>query len=259
MGARTAPTLISSVQRAFRLMEAVGAHEGGAPAKRLARETGLPLATTYHLLRTMVHEGYMSRLDDGGFVIGDKLRALESGSREQAMLARVRPTLAALRDELSAAAYLTFYDEGEIRVAEIVDGPQAPRVDLWVGYEDAGHATALGKCVLRELDDEARHDYLSRHPLVDLTPRTVTRSDDLLRRLDSPTGSPLVADLEEYALGTVCFAVPIYYGDRLGSLGISLRADRLARLTELDPHRDLFRRRLVPTASRVSRSLSLTI
>ncbi|MFJ2195412.1 IclR family transcriptional regulator [Streptomyces violaceusniger] len=258
MGVQTAPTLITSVQRAFRLMEAVGAHEGGAPAKRLARETGLPLATTYHLLRTLVHDGYVRRLDDGGFVIGDKLRTLESGSRDQALLARVRPTLAALRDELSAA-YLTFYEEGEIRIVDIVDGPQAPRVDLWVGCEDAGHATALGKCVLRELDDDARHDYLSRHPLVDLTPRTVTRSDDLLRRLDSPTGSPLVADLEEYALGTACFAVPIHCGDRLGSLGISLPVARLARLARKDPHRELFRTHLVPTANRVSRHLSLTI
>ncbi|MGW5371293.1 helix-turn-helix domain-containing protein [Streptomyces sp. NPDC004009] len=33
------------MQRAFRLLEAVGAHRNGAPAKRLARETGLPLAT----------------------------------------------------------------------------------------------------------------------------------------------------------------------------------------------------------------------
>ncbi|AJZ86322.1 MULTISPECIES: IclR family transcriptional regulator [Streptomyces] len=259
MGVHAAPTLITSVQRALRLMEAVGAHEGGVPAKRLARETRLPLATTYHLLRTLVHDGYLRRLDDGGFVIGDKLHTLESGSREQALLAGIRPTLTALRDELSAAAYLTFYDEGEIRVVDIVDGPHAPRVDLWVGYKDAGHATALGKCVLRELDDDARHDYLARHPLFGLTPRTVTRSDDLLRRLDSPTGSPLVADLEEYALGTVCFAVPISWGDRLGSLGVSLPVARLARLARLDPHRELFRTHLVPTANRVSRHLSLTI
>ena len=44
------PTLITSVQRALRLLEAVSAHENGAPAKKLARETGLPLATAYHLL-----------------------------------------------------------------------------------------------------------------------------------------------------------------------------------------------------------------
>ncbi|MGP3927484.1 IclR family transcriptional regulator [Streptomyces sp. 8N616] len=246
------PTLISSVQRAFRLLEAVGAHESGAPAKQLAREAGLPLATTYHLLRTLTHDGYVQKLADGRFVLGDKLHALHTGSREQALLSRIRPTLAALRDELSTAAYLTFYEEGEIRVAEIVDGPRAPRVDLWVGFEDAGHATALGKCVLRELDDDSRDDYLSRHPLADLTPRTITRRPELIRRLESSPATPAVLDLEEYSLGTVCAAVPVYMGDTLGSLGVSLPADRLSRLEQI-------RERLVPAASRVTRGLSLTI
>lgn len=252
MGAQDGPTLITSVQRAFRLMEAVGAHEGGAPAKQLAREAGLPLATTYHLLRTLVHDGYLRKLDDGGFVIGDKLHMLHVGTRGQALLNRIRPTLAALRDEISAAAYLTFYEDGEIRVAEIVDSPRAPRVDLWVGCEDAGHATALGKCVLRELDDEARSDYLSRHPLSDLTPRTITHRSELLRRLDAAPGSPAILDLEEYSLGTVCVAVPVYSGHTLGSLGVSVRADRLSRIDDVLA-------RLVPTANRVTRGLSLTI
>jgi DNA-binding IclR family transcriptional regulator len=252
MGVRDGPTLITSVQRAFRLLEAVGAHENGVQAKQLARETGLPLATAYHLLRTMVHDGYVRKLDDGGFVLGDKVQSLHSSGRGQALLGRVRPTLAALRDELAAAAYLTFYEEGEIRVAEIVDGPRAPRVDLWVGFEDSGHATALGKCVLRELDDESREEYLSRHSLADLTPRTITSPVELLRRLDSSPMAPAVTDLEEYALGTVCVAVPVYSGETLGSLGVSLPANRLSRLEEvLD--------RLVPTANRVTRTLSLTI
>ncbi|SMF45605.1 transcriptional regulator, IclR family [Streptomyces sp. Amel2xC10] len=246
------PTLITSVQRAFRLLEAVSAHENGAPAKQLARETGLPLATAYHLLRTLVHDGYLRKLDDGGFVLGDRLQTLHTSGRGQALLSRVRPTLAALRDELGSAAYLTFYEEGEIRVAEIVDGPRAPRVDLWVGFEDAGHATALGKCVLRELDDEARKDYLSRHHLADLTPRTITSTLTLLRQLDSSPVAPAVTDLEEYTLGTVCIAVPVYSGQILGSLGVSLPADRLSRIEEV-------RARLLPTADRVTRSLSLTI
>ncbi|MFE7649377.1 IclR family transcriptional regulator [Streptomyces phaeoluteigriseus] len=252
MGEQGGPTLITSVQRAFRLLEAVGAHENGAPAKQLARETGLPLATAYHLLRTLVHDGYVRKLQDGGFVMGDKIQTLRSTGRGQALLSRVRPALAALRDELATPAYLTFYEEGEIRVAEIVDGPRAPRVDLWVGFEDAGHATALGKSVLRELDDEARRDYLSRHHLSDLTPRTITSSPELLRRLDSAPMAPAVTDMEEYALGTVCVAVPVYSGDTLGSLGVSLPVDRLSRLREI-------RERLIPTANRVTRGLSLTI
>ncbi|MEU9285724.1 IclR family transcriptional regulator [Streptomyces sp. NPDC048275] len=252
MRAQDGPTLITSVQRAFRLLEAVSAHENGAPAKQLARETDLPLATAYHLLRTLCHDGYVRKLGDGGFVLGDKLQTLHTTGRGQALLSRVRPTLAALRDELATATYLTFYEEGEIRVAEIVDSPRAPRVDLWVGFEDAGHATALGKAVLREMNDDSRKEYLSRHLLADLTPRTITSSPELLRRLDDSPVAPAVTDLEEYAVGTVCLAVPVYSRDTLGSLGVSMPVSRLSRLEEI-------RARLISTANRVTRSLSLTI
>lgn len=282
MSDQGAPTLITSVQRALRLLEAVGAHDGGAPAKQLAREVGLPLATTYHLLRTLCHDGYARKLDDGGFVIGEKVDALRAESRGQVLLARVRPALAALRDELSVAAYLTFYEDGEIRVADIVDSPRAPRADVWVGFDEAAHATATGKCVLRELDDASREDYLSRHPLPDLTPRTVTHRAELLRRLDAgPPGAP-VLDREEYALGTVCLAVPVYSGETLGSLGVSLRAEPSSRLAlsrpgspRLGPSRpeasgpgasrvgaarlDEVRARLIRAGNRVTRGLSLTI
>ncbi|MFJ3633609.1 helix-turn-helix domain-containing protein [Streptomyces sp. NPDC090112] len=65
------PTLIGSVQRALRLLEAMSA-ENGATAKRLARLTGIPLPTVYHLLRTLSHEGYVQR-EGGAFRLADDL------------------------------------------------------------------------------------------------------------------------------------------------------------------------------------------
>ncbi len=126
----------------------------------------------------------MLRLCDGSYVLGDRVASLLAHSRHQAALSRVRPALAALRDEVRAAAYLCLYEDGEIVVREIVDGPTTPRVDLWVGFHDAGHATALGKSVLASLDADARRDYLARHGLPDLTPRTITDPGRLLRELE---------------------------------------------------------------------------
>jgi IclR family transcriptional regulator, acetate operon repressor len=251
MGDQPSPSLLTSVQQAFRLMEAAGAHAGGAPAGQLVREAGLDPDTANHCLRTLTQDGYLTKLDDGGYVIGDTFDRLGAASRGEERRVGVRPALAALRDEMSAAAYLAFYEDGEIRVAEIVDGPRAPRADLWVGFQEAGHATALGKCVLRELDDEARGEYLSRHFLVDLTPRTITHREELIRQLEAlPT--PSVMDREEYALGTVCIAVPVYSGDTPGSIGISFRADRMYRTTEV---LDM----LLSSAGRVTRGLSFTL
>ncbi|TDD35719.1 IclR family transcriptional regulator [Actinomadura sp. KC06] len=245
------PTLIASVQRALHLMEAVASHPSGAPAKLLAREARLPLATTYHLLRTLAHEGYAIRLSDGAWVLGDRVGALHGRSRTQRLLAHVRPSLMALRDELGAAAYFSMHVDAEIQLIDVADGPRAPRVDLWVGFEDAAHATALGKCVLSQFDDDRRRDYLSRHPLVDLTPHTITEPGRLIRSLDSSAG--LLFDREEYALGTGCAAVPVAdaSGAVLGALAISCRPGRLARIERLA-------HRMRASADRLQRALTLS-
>lgn len=69
------PTLITSVQRALRLLEAASSYPAGAPAKVLARVATIPLPTAYHLLRTLVHEGYLRR-ESGVFVLGDAVGRL---------------------------------------------------------------------------------------------------------------------------------------------------------------------------------------
>ncbi|WP_285696877.1 IclR family transcriptional regulator [Actinomadura sp. NBRC 104412] len=246
------PTLIASVQRALRLMEAVASHPNGAPAKQLAREAGLPLATAYHLLRTLAHEGYAMRLSDGVWVLGDRVQSLHGRSKAQQTLARIRPTLIALRDELGVATYFSMHVDDEIRVVDIADGPRAPRVDLWVGFDEAAHATAIGKCVLRQLSEDRRRDYVARHPLVDLTPNTITDERRLLELLAEPATVSL--DHEEYALGTGCAAVPVAdaAGTVVGALAVSCRAGRLPKI-QASAHR------IQATADRIQRALSLAV
>lgn len=243
-----APTLIASVRRALRLLEAVADHPNGAPAKLLARETGMPLATTYHLLRTLLYDGYLRRLDEGQYVLGDRIDGLGRIGGYQTLISRVRPALTAIRDELRAASYLTLYTEGEIQVVDIADGPHMPRVDLWVGFNDAGHATAIGKCVLGQLPDDERADYVDRHPLVELTPNTATRPGELMRRIGA--SPPYVWDREEFALGTTCVAVPVAGPGFHGALGLSWPSRRVSEITGLDVLR--------AAAGRVSRTVALS-
>lgn len=246
MGESAAPTLIGSVQRALHLLDAVCASDRPATAKSLARTLSLPLPTVYHLLRTLVYEGYLRKLDDG-YVLGSHAHRLRQGNPRQATVNRVRPVLETLRDELHAAAYLSLYDDGEIVLVDVADGPGMKCADLWVGMRDAGHATAFGKCILSCLDRSGRDDYLSRHELADLTPRTVTDRRVLERTLS--VRPPLVVDREEYLLGTACVAAPVRAPGFLGAIAISVpargyasmmaRADRVSR-----------------TASRVARAVA---
>jgi DNA-binding IclR family transcriptional regulator len=235
------PTLIQSVQRALRLLEVLAEHDGRARAKELARASGLPLATTYHLLRTCAHEGWLQRLDDGSYVLGHRIDVVREHGTAARGVAHARPALEWLRDELGGAVYLARYVDGEIVVSEIVDSARAPRIDLWVGVHDAGHATALGKCILGQLPAADREDYLARHPLYDLTPHTVVDR----RRLRLPAEGEVAVDDEEYAVGVSCLAAAVTPGGGVGAVGVvSAPSDR-------------GRRTVLAAAGRVSRALAL--
>jgi DNA-binding IclR family transcriptional regulator len=240
------PTQIQSVQRALRLLEVLAERDGRARAKELARAAGLPLATTYHLLRTCAHEGWLQRLDDGSYVLGHRIDVVRQHGTAARALANARPALEWLRDELAGAVYLARYVDGEIVVTEIVDSPRAPRIDLWVGVHDAGHATAIGKCILGQLPAADRLDYLSRHPLHDLTPRTVVDP----RHLRLPAAGEVAVDDGEYALGVCCVAAAVPTADGVGAVGVGA-------VGVVSPATEPARRTTLTAAGRISRALAL--
>ncbi|WP_399008930.1 IclR family transcriptional regulator [Streptomyces sp. EAS-AB2608] len=222
-------TLIGSVQRAMRLLETVAAHAYGAPAKQLARETGLALPTAYHLLRTLVHEGYLRR-EKGLFFLGDAAERLGRSGAQQKRRSTVADTLAHWRDSIGVPVYYAMYRDGEIEVICVSDSHQAPAVEEWADFRETGHAHAIGQCLLSQLDEEARRDHLARYPVRPLTPNTVRDNDALLRRLARTGRMEPVVERQEYAIGTVCAAVPITVGTTAATMAISLpvhQADRL--------------------------------
>ena len=136
-------------------------------AKALAREAGLALPTTYHLLRTLVHEGYLAR-EDGGYVLGHRVGGL--GRHGDLPTWRTRPALTELMGELSGATYLAVYRDGEIELGRRGRQCRLPAHRPLGGPPGSGHATALGKAILTVLPEDLREDYLARHELADLTP-----------------------------------------------------------------------------------------
>jgi IclR family acetate operon transcriptional repressor len=223
-------TLIQSVRRALRLMEVVGESSRALSAKQLARKTGVALPTVYHLLRTLVYEGYLVKSEDG-YALGVKIGELGSrGADRTDCLSRVRPILRSLRDAINAGVYFAVFEDGEIMLSEAICSASVHQVDLWAGVQAAGHATAFGKCILANLDAESRRDYLSSHDLVDLTPHTMTDRRSLDRRL--LTAPVFADDREEYRLGTACIAFPVRTPEVVGAVAVSERASRFEVLLD---------------------------
>ncbi|MFJ7157462.1 IclR family transcriptional regulator [Streptomyces sp. NPDC101118] len=221
--------MIGSVQRALRLLEAVGSHSEGAPAKQLAREAGLPLPTAYHLLRTLTHEGYLRR-ESGVFVLGDAAGRLAGGGLQQKRRSMILDSLAHFRDVIGAPIYFAVFREGEIEVVGVSDTPGMPAVEEWAEFRATGHAHAIGQCLLGQLDEATRREYLDRHPVEAVTPYTVRDMRALEQRITAQQRMQPVIERQEYALGTVCAAIPITAGDAAATMAISLPLHQQDRL-----------------------------
>jgi len=71
------------------------------------------------------------------------------------------------------------------------------------------HARALGKAVLANLDVEELNAFLKSLRLTKLTPKTITRKEDLLKELKITKNRGYSINNEEYLLGLVCIGAPL--------------------------------------------------
>ncbi|MEU0474991.1 IclR family transcriptional regulator C-terminal domain-containing protein [Streptomyces olivaceus] len=222
-----------SAQDALRVLEKVARHTSGVTGTDLARDSGIARERLLPLLRMLRREGYVEQTADGAYVTGDALARPDSAhDREAALRERLQRTLDRLRDSVGAAVYISRYVDGEVSVTQYADSPAAPRVNEWVDFRVSAHATAVGKSLLTQLDHAGRRDHLARHKMARLTSRTITSDRLLLSRLESQPPTVPVLDLQEYAVGTVCAAVPLTAGSAAGSLALSLPVEHAHRLRE---------------------------
>ncbi|MGK9459422.1 IclR family transcriptional regulator [Streptomyces sp. G6] len=220
-----------SAQDALRALETVARHTTGVTDSEIARQTGLDRERLIPLLRMLRREGYVEQTADGAYVTGEALALLGSAhGREEALREQLQHTLDRLRDSVGAAVYISRYVDGEVSVTQYADSPATPKVNEWVDFRVSAHATAVGKSLLTQLDHAGRRDHLARHKMARLTSRTITSDRLLLSRLESQPPTVPVLDLQEYAVGTVCAAVPITAGSAVGCLALSLPIEHAHRL-----------------------------
>ena len=167
--------LIRSVSRALRVLESVGRAPRGLTVKQIARRCELTVATTYHLVRTLAYEGYVIRREDGTYIVG-----LEIADRYRELVGAFRGP-PAVGDALRRAAVDTGYSHylgrfvgGRVAVTAVAEGPRSPyNEDLVPGYDEGGHATAIGKALLATMTVDQRTRYLRDWGMRPFTPATI--------------------------------------------------------------------------------------
>jgi DNA-binding IclR family transcriptional regulator len=224
--------LIQSVSRALRILEEVGESAGGLNVKQIARQCGIALPTTYHLVRTLTYEGYLVRRDNGNYTLG-----LAIASRFRDLLAsmerppHVHDVLKQISEATGLTAYFAQLVDGRVVLTDLYEGPHSPHLeDLVVGFDEGAHATALGKALLSTMPARSRRDYFKEQGLRPFTGNTLTDEDTINHELAVSARSNLFTEQEQYRDEVCCAAVVV--GGRQGAIGVSVPAEAWSRVSQ---------------------------
>ncbi|MFF8846204.1 IclR family transcriptional regulator [Streptomyces sp. NPDC015127] len=146
-------SIVPAAAQVLAVLRYLARQAGPVQAAAISRDVGLPRSTTYHLLDTLVREGFVVHLaEERRYGLGVSAFELGSGYSRQAPFQRLaRVPLAALVDRTGHSAHLAVLHGREvIYVIEERAPGRAPLVTE-VGVRLPAHLTASGRAMLARL------------------------------------------------------------------------------------------------------------
>jgi DNA-binding IclR family transcriptional regulator len=227
---------IQSVDRAVRILKALGEHPGRLGLGDLADRVGLAKTTVHGLVRTLQEHGLVEQhLDTDKYQLGPELLQLGNSYLD---LSELRSRALAWAEQLATrvgeAVRVGVPQGGSVLIVHHVFRPDSSLQLLEVGALLPLHATGLGKALLAYFDDEYVADLVSAGP-PKLTGHTHVSAAALRRDLAEVREVGYAVEREEALLGDGGVAAPIF--DRtsaaIGAIGVAGPKERLLRRNRL--------------------------
>jgi DNA-binding IclR family transcriptional regulator len=152
-----------------------------------------------------------------------------------------RDPLRAMADRTGETVNLATLDGIEVLYLVSETGSNLLTLRSHVGLRLPVHATALGKCLLAQLDDQDARRVAGSEPYPALTPRTITSWDKLRAQLERVRRDGVAHSREEYEVGLHSIAVPLAWvdGDGPVAVNVSLPSSRAGRDATAELTREL--------------------
>lgn len=161
---------VPAATRALRVLRFLATQADPVPLDRIMRACDLPRSTAYHLLNTMIDEGFVVHLpDEHRYGLGVAAFEVGSGFTRQEPLARLaRRPLAELVDRTGQGAHLAVLHGRDVLYVIEERAPGRPPLVTDVGVRLPAHLTASGRAILAALPaSQVRALYPDRDAFVD--------------------------------------------------------------------------------------------
>jgi len=201
----------ASLEKGLSVLSEIASAKSPAGVTSIAGRTGLDYTTTYRLIATLEHLGYVNRIAASKlYEPGRALRQLGLLRPSlQRLISRAIPVIADLVRELGETVNLSQWQGDRLVLLHAQEGTHMLTTRTPVGGEFPVYCTASGKVILAFMDKQARADLLSAIELVALTPHTIIDRKELERQLAAVRKLGYAVNRDEHVMGLSAVAVPV--------------------------------------------------
>lgn len=228
-GRKTPP--VASLAKGLRVLEELAAAGTSSRLPDLVRHAGFDRATVHRILRTFMDIGYVERSGRGEYVVS--YRAYLMGARLTSahnLIQVARPRLFALRETIGETSNLAILDSTEIVYLLRAEVGRTLSLKIDAGLRLPAFSSSLGRAMLAYMPEEQAQRVLARSDRRAYTPYTKTSIADLTEALRVVRARGLAVSNQEFELGLVSMACPIFGPDGMpvAAINIALLAARMS-------------------------------
>ncbi|MDW7738850.1 MAG: IclR family transcriptional regulator [Bacillota bacterium] len=218
---------VHTLEKSLEIIEAMKeAPAGGIRIVDISKKLNIGKSTIHRILSTLAAYGYVEKCSEGRkYRLGWKLFEIGSLIPRQRNLNNIDMIiLEELSDKCEATVNLGIRINDKVAIIAKVDPQKIPfKAGPYLGEQEPLHATALGKILISELDDDKIKSIFKSPELVKYTNNTIDSLRKLRDVLARVREQGYAVDQEELCEGISCIAMPIrnYEQNIVAALSVS--------------------------------------
>ena len=189
-GAARSPATAKTADRTLDVFELFAAEQRPLNLSEISELLRIPLSSSHALLKTLQARGYLYDVGrrQGYFPTKRMEDITHAIARAAPVLAAVRPTLSALRDETDETVVLAKRQGDEVTYVDVWESARTVRWSTFAGEIKPLHSTSSGKAILSGLAPQALKEVLGRLPFERRTDATITSARELREQIEKGRG-----------------------------------------------------------------------
>ncbi|MDC0660877.1 IclR family transcriptional regulator [Leisingera sp. SS27] len=208
------PRYLTSVERGFRVLDALSSSSNAMSLTELSRKTGLAVPTLQRLTATLVTAGYLEK-ESSSKRYRPTVKTVDllfSYLSRNQFANRAWPHLVKLREELGLDVSLSVPLGGSMVYVHRLPGYSGNFENTLPGKKVPMHLSASGRCVLSFRSREHVETQLSAGGLEALTPWSLTDTEELMQQISLCREKGYALVQQEVTPGIMTLACPVLQG-----------------------------------------------